>query len=79
MSMIRLHGVIIDQTMNINVTHAAMALTLHWHLGLFIAKHLKYFKMEIEFTPLGIFDERILAGNQSAYQIDGVAGSCYRS
>lgn len=56
-----------------------MALTLHWHLGLFIAKHLRNFKMEIEFSPLEIFDERILAGNRSAYQIDGVAGSCYRS
>lgn len=35
--------------------------------------------MEIEFTPLEIVDERILGGNQSAYQIDSVSGSCYRS
>lgn len=61
------------------MTHAERALTSYWHLGLFIAKHLKCFKMEIEFTPLEIFDERILAGNRSAYQIDSVAGSCYRS
>lgn len=55
-----------------------MALTLHRHLGLFIAKHLEYFENEIEFSPLEIFDERILAGNQSAYQIDSVADICYR-
>lgn len=42
----------------------------------FMAKHLEYFKMEIQVCPLENVDERILAGNQSAYQIDGAAGSC---
>lgn len=41
-----------------------------------MAKHLEYFKMKIQVFPLENVDERILAGNQSAYQIDGAAGSC---
>lgn len=44
--------------------------------GEFMAKHLEYFKMEIQVSPLQNVDERILAGNQSAYQIDVAAGSC---
>lgn len=48
-------------------------------LGGFIAKHLEYFKMEIEVSPPENVDERIRAGNQSAHQIDGAAGSCCRN
>lgn len=44
--------------------------------SVFMAKHLEYFKMEIQVCTLENVDERILAGNQSAYQIDGAAGSC---
>lgn len=47
--------------------------------SVFMAKHLEYFRMEIQGCPLENVDERILAGNQSAYQIDGAAGSCCRN
>lgn len=41
MSVIIFYDTTINQTINIDVTHAARALTLYWHLGPFIAKHLK--------------------------------------
>lgn len=44
--------------------------------GGFIAKHLEFFKMEIEVSPPENVDERIRAGNQSAHHIDAAAGSC---
>lgn len=47
--------------------------------GVFMAKHLEYLKMEIQVCTPDSVDERILAGNQSAYQIEGAAGSCCRN
>lgn len=45
---------IIKQTDNQFHSDTEVAPTSYRHLGLFIAKHLKYFQMEIEFTPLEI-------------------------
>lgn len=64
--------------MNINATHAERTPTLQWHLSEVIAKHLTYFKMEIEVTPLETFDENVYAGYRHAYQIKDVDGSCCR-
>lgn len=47
--------------------------------GVLMAKHLEYFKTEIQVCLPENVDERILAGNQSAYQIVGAAGSCCRN
>lgn len=44
--------------------------------GVFMSKHLEYFKIEIQVCPPANVDERILAENRSACQIVGMFGSC---